>query len=126
MSGLNLAQAYAIGFAVLGVWGVFTASRAFKPAAPWAALRCQILLVDVLFGGSCFLCAAALWLGGFRAWMLAPFGVSFLLMIPLPCYFQRVEQSRALHVARNLLFLGVAALCFALAFGLVPLSFFGL
>jgi len=123
---VTLIQAYALGFALLGAWGIFTATRSFKPAKPWAARRWQIVLVDVLFGGSCALCAAGLWLGWFRAWMLAPFGLSFLLMIPLPCYFRGVEQSRAFHRARNLFFLAVAALCLSLTLGLLPLSVFGL
>lgn len=123
---MTAAYAYAIGFALLGAWGVFSGSRSFKPAGPWAVRRWQIVLIGNLFVGSCFLCAAGLWLGWFRAWMLAPFGASFLLMIPLPCYFKGVEQSRALHFARNVLFVAVAALCFSLALGLLPLSPFGL
>jgi hypothetical protein len=124
--GLNLAETYAVGFALLGTWGVFSGSRSFKPAGPWAARRWQIVLVGNLFVGSCFLCAAALWLGWFRAWMLAPFGLSFLLMIPLPCYFKGVDENRALHLARNLLFVFIAIVSFALALGLIPLALFGL
>jgi hypothetical protein len=124
--GLNLAETYAVGFALLGAWGVFSGSQTFKPVGPWAARRWQLVLVGNLFVASCFLCAGALWLGGFRAWMLAPFGLSFLLMIPLPCYFKGVDQSRGLHLARNLLFLCIAVLCLSLVLGLVPLAFFGL
>ncbi len=123
---MNLAQVYAAGFALLGAWGAYTVSRALKARGAWAARRWQVLLVDVLFGGSCLLCGAALWLDWFRAWMLLPFGASFLLMIPLPCYFKGVEQNRTLHLARNVLFAGIAALSFALALGLFPLSLFGL
>jgi len=120
------AEFYALAFTLLGAWGVFTWRKSFKLTGPWAQRRWYLFLVELLFAGSCFACAAALGFDWFRAWLLAPLGASFLGMIPLPCYFDAVDRIRWLHAARNLLFLAVAALCLALAFGFVPLARFGL
>lgn len=123
---MTATELYALGLALLGAWGVFTWRKPFKPTGKWSGRRWQIFLVEILFAGSCFLCAAGLYFGWFHSWLLAPLGVSFLGMIPLPCYFESVDRIRWLHAARNLLFAAVAALCFALALQLMPLSLFGL
>lgn len=123
---MNPADAYALGFALLGAWGVFTARKSFRVARPWSQRRWNIFLVDVLFSGSCFLCAAALRGAWFQAWLLLPLGASFLWMIPLPCYFDWAERLGWVHAARNILFVVVALVCFAVGMGLLPLSFFGL
>jgi hypothetical protein len=82
--------------------------------------------VDVIFVASCLGCAAALWTDHFQAWMAASIGLSYLLMIPLPCYFELVNRVRWLHAMRDLLFIAVAVFLFAIATGFVPLSFLGL
>jgi hypothetical protein len=88
-------------------------------------MRNRALLVDILFSGSCAMCAVSLWLHWFRAWMVAPLGVAYLLMIPMPCYFEPVNRIRWLHATRNILFVATAVGCFAIAGGLVPLSWLG-
>ncbi|WP_341329451.1 hypothetical protein [Mycobacterium shinjukuense] len=122
---MDVAAALRGWLSLLGAWGTFTTSQAFTAHARRADRRWQLLAVDALFTGSSFLCAAALGLGWFRAWMLAPFGLSYLLMIPVPCYFKAVNRSRGVHLARNLLFVLVALLSFALALRALPLAWFG-
>jgi hypothetical protein len=58
--------------------------------------------------------------------MAAPMGVCFLLILPLPCYWEAVDRIGWLHVARNALFVLLALGCFAVAFGWLPLSALGL
>ncbi|MFQ5778800.1 MAG: hypothetical protein ACE5IP_12410 [Terriglobia bacterium] len=123
---MSAADVYALGFALLGAWGVFTARKSFKAGGRWARLRWHIVLADGLFAGSCILCAAGLALGWFRAWMLMPLGASFLWMIPLPCYFDWVDRIGWVHASRNIFFVAVAVVCFVVGFGLVPLATFGL
>jgi hypothetical protein len=82
--------------------------------------------VDVLFSGACFLCAATLVVGQFRREMAALLALSYLAMLPMPCYFTAVDRIRPLRRIRNLLFLMVAALCLAVATGLLPLARLGL
>jgi hypothetical protein len=123
---MSASEFYAIGLALLGVWGLFTVRRPVKLSGSWSKQRRWIVLVDAFFVMSCLGCAAALWTGQFRAWMGASIGVSYLLMLPMPCYFARVNRVRWLHVARNLLFVAVAAFFLALAVGAVPLTLLGL
>jgi len=117
---------YASILTLLGAWGAYTMSKVYKPGRFRSWKRRLILLEDLLFTASCLGCAAALWTGHFRAWMAASVGLSYLLMIPLPCYFEPVNRIRWLHAARNLLFAAVALALFAVAAGIIPLSLLGL
>jgi hypothetical protein len=58
--------------------------------------------------------------------MIAPLGASYLLMVPMPCYFGTVDRIKWLRTARNIVFVGTAVGCFAIAVGLIPLSWLGL
>jgi hypothetical protein len=123
---VNVAHVYAGLLALLGAWGIHAALRSAKPARRWSPRRKQIVLVDVLFVVSCFGCAVALGTGRFRAWMISSIGICYLLMIPLPCYFEWFNRNRAAHAIRNALFVVVALALLAIAAGLVPLSLLGL
>jgi hypothetical protein len=58
--------------------------------------------------------------------MLAPIGACYLLLLPMPCYFEWVDRIDWVHSLRNLLFVAVAAGLLAVAVGIVPLSWLGL
>ena len=81
---------------------------------------------ETLFIPACLLPAAALHGGTFAPWMAAPMGACFLLIIPLPCYWEAVDRIRWLHAARNALFVLLAVACFAVALGWLPLGAIGL
>ena len=117
---------HAAALTLLGGWGVYATCKSVKPERGWSWRRRLVVLVDCFFVASCLGCAAALWIGRFRAWMFAPLGLSYLLMIPLPCYFETVNRVRWLHALRDALFVAVALFCFAVAAGLVPPSALGL
>lgn len=123
---MNPADAYAIVFALLACWGMFSGTSAFKARGGWSAHRWQVVLIGATFIGSAAMSSFALAMGWFQPWLLVPLGASFLGMIPLPCYFQAVDRIGALHAARNVLFVLIALLCFALGSGLWPLAWFGL
>jgi hypothetical protein len=123
---MNLPGVYAAGLALLGAWGVFSGAQTWKRARQWSGLRRRLFVVGMVFTFSCFACAGGLWLGRFRAWLLVPLGLSFLGMIPLPCYFRAVDERRWAHAARNVLFAAVALFCLLLGFGVMPLSLIGL
>jgi cytochrome c oxidase assembly factor CtaG len=58
--------------------------------------------------------------------MAASIGLSYMLVGPLPCYFDSVNRVRWLHSLRDLLFIVLALLLFAVATGFVPLSVLGM
>ena len=119
-------ETYAVALALLGAWGVYATCKSAKRERGWSRRRRLIVLVDCLFTVSCLGCAAALWTGHFKAWMAGPLGVSYLLMIPLPCYFESVDRVRWLHALRNVLFVAVALFFLAVAAGIVSPSRLGL
>lgn len=123
---MSASELYAVALTLLGAWGIFATRASARIKKDWSQRRRLAVLVDALFVVSCLVCAAALWTGRFRAWMAASIGLSYLLMIPLPCYFERVNRARRLHALRDLLFAGVAFFLFAVAAGLIPLSVLGL
>ena len=123
---MSVAGGYALGLALLGVWGGYAGWVTLRSGRRQSCRRAWIVLVDVLFSGVCFLCAAALAVGQFRREMAALLAVSYLAMLPMPCYFATVDRVRPLRLIRNLLFLAVAALCLAVATGLLPLARLGL
>jgi hypothetical protein len=117
---------WATGLALLCIWGVYATGRTLRRSSNWSWKRKWALLVDILFSGSCAMCAVSLGSQWFRAWMVAPLGASYLLMIPMPCYFESVNHIRWLHTTRNILFVATAVGCFAVATGLIPLSWLGI
>ena len=120
------ADLWATGLALLCVWGVYATVRTSQRSSGWSWRRKRALLVHILFLGSCAVCAVALWSQWFRAWMVAPLGASYLLMIPMQCYFEPVDRIRWLHTARNILFVATAVGCLGIAVGLIPLSWLGM
>jgi len=114
-------DAYALALALLGAWGVYAGRKTHKQTRPRSGWRWRILLVELFFIASCFLCAAALALEWFEPWMLVPVGASFLGMIPLPCYLEWVDRVGWLHGLRNLLFLVISLFCLGVGVGLLPL-----
>ena len=87
----------------------------------------MIIFVSVLlFGSSCLLPGIALLTGKFDHWMLLPLGVSFFVMVPVPCYFDAVNVTPAIQWGRNLMFLVLGLFFLGLALGVIPLSSFGL
>lgn len=123
---MRTANVYAVLLTLRACWGVFTLSRALKLAPVWSRLRVHIVAAEALFIPACLLPAAALHWGTFAPWMTAPLGVCFLLILPLPCYWEAVDRIRWLHAARNALFVLLSVGCFAVALGWVPVSALGL
>jgi hypothetical protein len=111
---------------VLGGWGFFTLWRTLKARVAGSLVRRKLSAVAALFCASCLLCAAALELGWFRRWLLTPLGVSFLLMIPLPCYFRTVDQTAWLRRTRNGAFVVLGLALLLIAGGVLPSSLLGL
>ena len=123
---MSASRLYALAMTLLGAWGVYATWKSVKPEPGWSWRRRLAVFVDSLFVSSCLGCAAALWTEEFRAWMAAPLGVSYLLLIPFPCYFDSVNRVRWIHTLRDALFVAVALALLALAAKLVPLSALGL
>jgi hypothetical protein len=123
---MRAADVYAVLLALRVAWGVFTLSRTLKLAPVWSRRRVQVVAVEALFIPACLLAAGTLHRGTFAAWMAAPLGVCFLLILPLPCYFEAVDRIRWLHAARNALFVLLALFFLAIAFRWLPLSALGL
>lgn len=122
MAAMRIVDLCAIGFALLLVWDVYATVQSLRRSSRWSWKHTRLLLVSFLFSASCGVCAVSLWAGRFRAWMVAPIGASYLLMIPMPCYFESVDRIGWLHAVRNLLFVAIAVACFAIATGIIPLS----
>jgi hypothetical protein len=122
---MQIADICATGFALLLIWDVYATGRALQRSSRWSWKHKRLLVVSFLFSGSCGMCAVSLWADWFRAWMVAPLGASYLLMIPMPCFFESVDRIGWLHLARNLLFVLIAVACFAIAVGIIPLSRLG-
>ncbi len=55
-----------------------------------------------------------------------PLGLAYAAMIPIPCYFERVNRIRWLHALRNAVFAVVAVTCFGIGIGWVPRRLFGI
>lgn len=121
IAAMRSADLCAAGFTLLFVWDVYATARTLIRSSRWSWKHTRLLLVSLLFSGSCGLCAVSLRAGWFRAWMVAPLGASYLLMIPMPCYFQSVDRIGWLHAVRNVLFVLIAIACFAAAVGVLPL-----
>jgi hypothetical protein len=107
----------ALALALRGVWGIYSATKTWKSGAHWAPRRAWIVALEAFFVSASWLPAAALHFGWFAPWMAAPLGVCFLLSMPLPCFIEAVNRLRWLHIARNIFFVLLALLCFAIALG---------
>ena len=110
-------HALAVFFLLLGVWGAYSARPLASARRPWSWRAWLLAVTLVLLVGSSWTVAGALATGRFAGWMLVPVGLTYLLMLPLPCYFEWVTATRQRHVVRNVVFVVVAALCFAVACG---------
>ena len=123
---MNASGIYGGVLILMAFWGVNALRKPARSGGRWSWRRRQIVLVDALYVLSCAGCGLALWAGRFRSWMAAPIGLSYLLMIPLPCYFEWVDRSIWIRAPRNLAFLILAAFLFSIALGWVPLPSLGL
>jgi len=123
---MSPAVAYAALLGLLGGWGLFTARPLWRAARPWRLRHWHLLIAEVLLISGCWLSAIALATDRFSGWMLLPIGVSYALMVPLPCYFAVVDRVPWIHVLRNAVFAAVTVACVAIAFGFVPISILGL
>jgi hypothetical protein len=113
-------------FSGLTLWGVYTGVHWYKPKGRWALARKVNFAFDTVFTSTCLLIVVGLVTECFRAWMFAPLGISYALMIAFPCYFRLVNRIRGVRIARDMLFAVIAAVCLAIATGLVPTSVIGL
>ncbi len=115
----------AVFFLLLGAWGAYSSRSLLAAHRPWSWRPWLLSLTLVLLVGGAWTTAAGLAFGRFQGWMLAPVGAAYLLMLPLPCYFEAITATRRRHVLRNVVFVLVAAACLAVACGLVPASAIG-
>lgn len=115
-------HAIALILAVRGVWGIYSAVHTRKRGPHWAPRRAWIVALEAFFVPASWLPAAALYFGWFAPWMAAPLGGCFLFSLPLPCLFEAVNRIRWLNIARNIFFIAIAALCFAIALGMIRLK----
>lgn len=110
----------------LGGWGV-VASRALVHASrPWShrtwfSLSSVVLLICSAWAGGVTLVT-----GHFAPWMFVPLGVSYILMLPLPCYFPWITETSLRHFLRNVIFSILAAACLAVGLKIIPMSAIGL
>ena len=112
-----------IGFAL---WGYWSSTKVFKGQGQWSRLRRAVFASALFFGSSCLLPGVALFTRNFHQWMLLPLGVSFFVMVPVPCYFEVVNVTPRVRWGRNLLFLILGLSFLGLSLGVIPLSSFGL
>jgi hypothetical protein len=123
---MTAAHICALAFSVRVAWGAASLARIWKRGGVWARLRVEIVALEIFSSAAALVCAAALWSGRFRAWMLWPVGAAILLTVPLPCTFEAVNRIRWVRMARNILFVLLALGCFGLAGGWIPLARVGL
>jgi hypothetical protein len=81
----------------------------------------MIFATALFFGGGCLLPGVAVLIGKFDQWMFFPLGVSFFLMIPLPCYFETINVTPAVLWARNILFFVLGVFFLGVSVGVIPL-----
>jgi hypothetical protein len=113
-------------FILLGAWAAYTSSRWYTPKRRWAPARKVIFACDLTLMASCVLIVAGLTTDRFHAWMFAPFGAIYATAVFLPCYFPAVTRVKAIRMVRNVLFVVIAILCFAVAVGILPTSYLGI
>jgi hypothetical protein len=111
---------------LLGAWGVVASRSLIHASRPWSLQAWLFLLSAVLLVGSAWGACATLATGHFAPWMLVPLGVSYILMLPLPCYFPSLTGTRLRFILRNIVFVAFAAVCIALGLKIIPVSAIGL
>jgi len=111
---------------LLGGWGVFASGALLHASRPWSRRTWLSLSSIVLLVSSAWGSGATLVTGHFTPWMLVPLGVSYVLMLPLPCYFPWITETRRRHFLRNVIFAILAAVCLAVGLKIIPLSAIGL
>lgn len=120
----TMALVYGTILAVLGCWSAYATTRRLILRGHWRRYP-VVFAIETAFTGSCFLPAVALIGGGFHAWMLAPLGACYLVLIRLPCVFAWANRAPFLG-ARNLLFLLLGLALLGLGIGWIPLGWVGL
>lgn len=113
-------------FILLGLWAAYATAHWYKPGRRWAPIRKVIFAGGLALTASCALMVAGLVTHRFRAWMFAPFGVIYALLVFLPCTFAGFNRVKVLRRARDVLFVAIALFCFAVALGILPVSYLGL
>jgi hypothetical protein len=121
---IDLTTIYGSALVLLACWATYTTSRVFTSRGGWRGHR-TLVVVGVIFVASCLLPGIALLAVRFEPWMLIPLGVSYLALLPLPCYWYWANHGW-LHVGRTVAFLLVGTAFVAAGLGLIPLSWFGL
>lgn len=122
---------WAAFFALLCLWITFVAisvtmRRRGSPEHPWSWQRWLWLVTGVLvFSGSLW-SAVGFARNQFNPAGFIPLGISYLLMMPLDCYFKWVTATRRRYTIRNGVFLAIAAVFFGVGFRVIPLSWMGL
>lgn len=119
-----MSVAYGSALVLLGCWATFTTSKTLASPGGWSKHRALVIL-GVVFVASCFLPGVAMLIGAFKSWMLLPLGLSYLVLIPQPCYLKWANRGR-IRTARTFLFLLIGAALLAAGLGLLPVSWFGL
>jgi hypothetical protein len=109
---------------LLGCWATFTLSKTLASRGGWNEHR-GLVVVGAVFIASCFLPGGAMIAGAFSPWMLIPLGVSYLALVPLPCYFKWANHGR-IRTARTILFVLVGIGLIAAGLDWIPVSGFGL
>jgi len=117
---------YAIILIGCALWGFWSSTKALKGQGRWSRQRMTIFASALFFGGSCLLPGVALLTGKLDQWMLLPLSVSFLVMVPVPCYFEVVNVTPCVRWSRDLLFLILGLSFLGLSLGVIPLSSIGL
>jgi len=111
---------------LLAIWGTFASHRLWSAKRPWSRNVWLFLACVILAVGGAATSAIGLLVDRFDPLMLLPVGVSYLLMLPLPCYFKWITATRRRHTVRNVLFVLFAAALIMLGLRILPLSLIGL
>ena len=117
---------FAICLSLLSLWGVYVSSTHISVKHPWCLRRwLTLLIIAVLLSGS-ITSSVTLLTRSFAPWMFVPIGVSYILMLPLPCFFPWITDTRGRRLVRNAIFIFVAAFFLLFGFGAIPVSIIGL
>jgi hypothetical protein len=117
---------YATFLLLLGVWSLFSSRKHVGrvSTASWH-IWLSICATRLLAFGS-FTAGVALFASGFSRCMLLPIGLSYICMLPLPCYFHSLTSTAQRRAIRNSAFGGFALFLLALGIGIIPLSVIGI
>ena len=115
----------AVFLLLLAAWGLYAGRRIGIPRWPWSVRSWLFCVTILLLEVGALLSGVSLLAGVFAPWMLLPMGVSYITMLPLPCYFPRVTATRTRRVVRNSIFVLIAATLLVLGMELLPLPLIG-